>query len=78
MLIVPRTDSVLDYLFIDRELSKDINSRINARGAGVPLFSSVLLNHSLTRWAPTDPEREFSALLLLLIIFCGIIIVMWP
>ena len=39
MLIVPRTDSVLDYLFIDRELSKDINSRINA--GGVPLFSSV-------------------------------------
>ena len=76
MLIVPRTDNDLDSLFIDRELSKDINSRINARG--VPLFSSVLLNHSLTRWAPTDSEREFSALLLLLIIFCGIIIVMWP
>ena len=30
MLIVPRSDSVLDYLFIDRELSKDIDSRINA------------------------------------------------
>ena len=39
MLIVPRTDNVLDSLFIDRELSKDINSRINA--GGVPLFSSV-------------------------------------